>query len=240
MPRLAWFGWVLAWSTGICGCFSEPVPAAEGGDCREGEQSCACFPNGTCSAELTCHPEASVCIPEGCTPGALDCSCADGACLEPQVCERGVCVQAGGTSEGGDVTTAASTTTGAETDATGPSTSGTPETTSADSSTGGDPTGPDTTDTGAADCDQGDCESCLSCVGKPGNACATEAEQCQGSATCSVIAQCVYECAGLGFCFEPCCPGIDDPGVMQADALSQCSRVACRSTCGNATFMICS
>ena len=82
----------------IGACFSDGNSVADGGTtggdepCPEGSVTCPCYGNGTCDAGLACQPDLLACIPEDCTPGALNCDCDQGACLDPTTeCIAGLC-----------------------------------------------------------------------------------------------------------------------------------------------------
>ncbi|MFN3200379.1 MAG: hypothetical protein ACE366_18420 [Bradymonadia bacterium] len=64
----------------------------DAGGCEPGTQGCACNMN-TCASGLQCVSE--VCVPANCSPGTLDCVCADGNTCEGALsCEGGVCQMA--------------------------------------------------------------------------------------------------------------------------------------------------
>ena len=62
-----------------------------GGECLAGSAGCDCYGNGSCDDPLECSPDDK-CLEPNCTPGALNCSCAEGdLCLGEYVCTDHVC-----------------------------------------------------------------------------------------------------------------------------------------------------
>lgn len=60
----------------------EPAP-----ECSLGAPGCACTAGGGCDAGLVCG--GGFCMPLGCTPGTLNCSCDEGTCAADLVCNTG-------------------------------------------------------------------------------------------------------------------------------------------------------
>jgi hypothetical protein len=225
-------------------CFSEPGVETTGvestGGCSAGQQGCPCYANGTCDGILACDVDTFVCVPDGCTPGELDCVCVNGSCLSPLVCLGSICVQDGGTSAGDASdsgsqsatlsTSAVDTGGGSDSDATSDATSGaTSETTTVG-----------TGDTGTPECDDATCENCLTCVLQPGAPCHAVHDTCVGDPVCAEVHECLEYCVENQFCDATgCCEGLGPETADKADEVISCQQSACAVACNDYTFWNC-
>lgn len=79
----------------------EPAP-----DCLPGAPGCPCTAGGACDAGLVCG--GGFCMPQGCTPGTLNCSCDQGTCAGELDCKTSgsgdVCVEPVDGADSGDTT----------------------------------------------------------------------------------------------------------------------------------------
>lgn len=76
-------------------------------DCPLGSAGCSCTAGGACDPQLVCS--GGFCMPEGCTPGMLNCSCDQGSCTPGLECKSNasgdVCVEPVDGADSGDDTT---------------------------------------------------------------------------------------------------------------------------------------
>lgn len=80
----------------LCFLLLATTMSCSGGDgggffvCEEGTETCACYGNATCNAELDCVE--GVCVREDCEAGAVNCPCLPGdVCAGDLVCAGGLC-----------------------------------------------------------------------------------------------------------------------------------------------------
>jgi hypothetical protein len=238
--RVAWVGLLVG------ACFSEPGVETTGaestGGCSEGQQGCPCYANGTCDGILACDIDSFLCVPDGCTPGELDCVCVDGSCLSPLVCLGSICVQEDGSTDGessagtGGESVSVSTTTSVDTTAGSESV----ETGDASSSVTSETTSVETGDSGGPDCNAAGCGACLECVLQPGGACDAVHDTCSGDQVCDATHQCLADCVEVGFCnSSSCCEGVSPDVQDKADEVIACQETACSVACAGYMFWAC-
>jgi hypothetical protein len=181
-----------------------------------------CYPNGTCDPELECDPGSSMCIPQGCTPGALECACMDGTCTHPWICEGGICLDDSEGSTGGASTSG----TDASSDA-GVTSGGV---TSVDATSDGHDS--ESTTEGENPCaSQTDCSSCLTCASQGGPCAQPYAECTSMGEKCTDPMSCQANCAFFHACDSQCCEGVDADAAQAADAVTACRMEICSAAC---------
>lgn len=239
----------------VSGCFAElttdgePDPTSEQ-FCVPGTVACACYGNGTCDPDLECVAEISACVPAGCTPGMLQCTCDGELCAEDLECNSGLCVEPESTGSSGEPDTD-STTGSSDASSTSGSPTSSPSTTEEPSTTSPDTTSSSTSesesdsntesesDSGDPACNEMSCGACVQCVATPEGDCADEAADCTANAGCEAAAVCLASCGAKGFCFDDCCEDKTAPAIAAALALNVCRADRCATTCGDYNIGTC-
>ena len=245
-----------AWLASVGGCFVEShLPTDEATpnqpQCVSGAVGCACLEGSACDPTLICLAEASVCVPEDCEPGAPHCPCDAGSCVTGWVCDGQVCLPAvPSDDDGGDDSPEGDDDVGdSDTGSTDDTAETGTEDDSGDTGDGGSDDSGEVDDGGSSEDDAGQpiacdvdmsCGECFGCAADDAMACGVEADTCESTAGCPVLAQCLVGCSVDGLCLDDCCTGHSDAAVTAAYALEDCRRDLCIGACGSYSNAPCS